>query len=209
MPGRIRPVRATTTTPNTKLIRLEKSLADARAATEKRVKVLERYLGVNGARILENARLERARAQASEDRVRAKMHEAAREAAREAAENQARAKARQEKVDDFFARAQAAQDRARAKERQEQVDAFFARAQAAQDRARAQVDPRVEKINKAFNDARVAIQNATNLSNMKRALLKGRVKIHPNKHGGFNHATKRTKNLVQFFDEQSKRFDAR
>jgi hypothetical protein len=205
MPGRIRPVRATTTTPNTKLIRLEKSLADARAATEKRVKVLERYLGVNGARILENARLERARAQASEDRMRAKMHAAA----REAAENQARAKARQEKVDDFFARAQAAQDRARAKERQEQVDAFFARAQAAQDRARAQVDPRIEKINKAFNDARVAIQNATSLANMKRALLKGRVKIHPNKHGGFNHATKRTKNLVQFFDEQSKRFDAR
>ncbi len=166
MPGRIRPVRATTTTPNTKMIRLEKALADARAANENRGRV---------------------RAQASEDRV--------------------REKARQEKVDNFFARAQAAQNRARAKERQEQVNAFFARAQAAQNRARAQVDPRIEKINRAFNNARATIQNATSLANMKRALLKGRVKIHPNKHGGFNHATKRTKNLVQFFNEQSKRFD--
>ena len=87
------------------------------------------------------------------------------------------------------------------------MDAFFARAKAAENRARARMDPRIVKINDAFRDARAAIEGATSLANMKKALMKGRTQIHPNKHlGARNYATTKTQNLVGLFDKESKKY---
>ncbi len=191
MPGRVKLPRGTkmTWTPNANLIRLEKSLAAARVAEKKafenRVRKAQMYIDARERQEQVDAFFARAKA----------------------AENRARAKARQEQVDAFFARAKAAENRARAKARQEQVDAFFARAKAAENRARARMDPRIVKINDAFRDARAAIEGATSLANMKKALMKGRTQIHPNKHlGARNYATIKTQNLVGLFDKESKKY---